>query len=281
MHTIASMAHRQTLIQNWEIPTGAKVLEIGPGQGDMTIPLADAVGPTGRVVGVDPADDDYGPPYLGDAHKHILSCPVGRQIEFVRAQAQDYLQSFADQPAPYDFVVFSYCIPYFTEADNLPRMLELARKHTKSGARLLVADYTLSASVLAGVPHVLMSLALCALESFLDGTSLRNIHVLMSPAKILSAAKAAGWELHKEATLTDDRVRLDGMMEVRGILMPRKRYEADVEALQVDPKVKNMLHTMLDAVRASVAQLDGGLEAVKNMDTWVASFKPAAQGEEP
>jgi SAM-dependent methyltransferase len=212
MHTIAFMAHRQTLIQNWEIPAGAKVFEIGPGQGDMTIPLADAVGPTGRVVGVGPAEDVYDTPWLADAHKHILVCPVGQQIEFVRAQAQECFQSFKE-PAPFDYVVFSYCIPYFTGADNLPRMLELARKYTKA-AKLLIADYTLSASVLAGVPHVLMSLTLCALEGFLGGTSLQNIHVLMSPAKILSIAKAAGWELHKEAMLSFDRVRLDRMMDL-------------------------------------------------------------------
>jgi predicted methyltransferase len=52
--------HRLVLLQNWNIPTGAKVLELGCGQGDCTTVLAHAVGEQGRVVAVDPAGLDYG-----------------------------------------------------------------------------------------------------------------------------------------------------------------------------------------------------------------------------
>lgn len=63
-HDVAALKHRQRLIRLWNIPPGAKVLEIGPGQGDFTVVLADAVGPTGRVVGVDPAPLDQGKSYI-------------------------------------------------------------------------------------------------------------------------------------------------------------------------------------------------------------------------
>jgi len=59
-HNLAAIDHRQQLIRSWGIPPGSKVVEIGPGQGDFTIALADAVGPTGRVFAVDPAPLDYG-----------------------------------------------------------------------------------------------------------------------------------------------------------------------------------------------------------------------------
>lgn len=52
--------HRIALVSKWEIPVGARVLEIGCGQGDCTIVLAAAVGPTGHVTAVDPAPLTYG-----------------------------------------------------------------------------------------------------------------------------------------------------------------------------------------------------------------------------
>lgn len=59
-HNIAALGHRQRLIESWVIPEGSRILEIGPGQGDFTVCLADAVGPTGKVVAVDPAPLDWG-----------------------------------------------------------------------------------------------------------------------------------------------------------------------------------------------------------------------------
>lgn len=48
------------MLEHWNIPTGASVLEIGCGQGEFTVCLADAVGPTGRVVAVDGALPGWG-----------------------------------------------------------------------------------------------------------------------------------------------------------------------------------------------------------------------------
>jgi len=59
-HTLAAMKHRQRLLTFWGIKPGDRVLEIGGGQGDFTVVLADAVGPEGHVVAVDPAPMDYG-----------------------------------------------------------------------------------------------------------------------------------------------------------------------------------------------------------------------------
>jgi ubiquinone/menaquinone biosynthesis C-methylase UbiE len=46
------------------VPPGASVLEIGCGQGDMSIVLAAAAGPTGHVTALDPGALDYGTPPL-------------------------------------------------------------------------------------------------------------------------------------------------------------------------------------------------------------------------
>jgi len=59
-HTLAALKHRQKLLEFWHIQPGDKVLEIGGGLGDFTVVLADAVGPNGHVVAVDPGPMDYG-----------------------------------------------------------------------------------------------------------------------------------------------------------------------------------------------------------------------------
>jgi predicted methyltransferase len=54
------MDHRLDLISFWGISPGSRVLEIGCGQGDCTVVLADAVGESGHVDAVDPGAPDYG-----------------------------------------------------------------------------------------------------------------------------------------------------------------------------------------------------------------------------
>lgn len=55
------LAHRIHVVKDiFNIPLGAKVLEIGAGQGDCTIVIAAAVGDEGRVDAIDPGDLNYG-----------------------------------------------------------------------------------------------------------------------------------------------------------------------------------------------------------------------------
>jgi len=54
------MDHRLDLVSFWDISPGSRVLEIGCGQGDCTVVLADAVGESGHVDAVDPGAPDYG-----------------------------------------------------------------------------------------------------------------------------------------------------------------------------------------------------------------------------
>src|SRR4051794_2160858 len=76
-------AFRAALVDEWKIPVGARVLEVGCGQGDTTAVLADAVGEHGRVVAVDLGGHAYGAPIsLGDSAAHLSAGPLGSRIRF-------------------------------------------------------------------------------------------------------------------------------------------------------------------------------------------------------
>ncbi|MFY0226860.1 methyltransferase domain-containing protein, partial [Bacillus cytotoxicus] len=47
------LQHRLDLVKEFGIKKGMSILEIGCGQGDTTVALADAVGEDGKVVGID------------------------------------------------------------------------------------------------------------------------------------------------------------------------------------------------------------------------------------
>ncbi len=57
---MAQIEHRRALVSFWDIQPNSRVLEIGCGQGDTTVVLADAVKENGHVVAVDPGALDYG-----------------------------------------------------------------------------------------------------------------------------------------------------------------------------------------------------------------------------
>jgi len=75
----AQTLHRIRLLQQWNILTGTKVLELGCGQGDCTTVLACAVGEQGSIVAVDPADLGYGRSF----RTIPFSCFASRRIEVV------------------------------------------------------------------------------------------------------------------------------------------------------------------------------------------------------
>lgn len=75
-HGLESIKHRRQVVQAWNIALGSRILEIGSGQGDFTVVLADAVGPTGHVTAIDPSPVDWGEPYINtvysSADPHVL-----------------------------------------------------------------------------------------------------------------------------------------------------------------------------------------------------------------
>ncbi|POS74147.1 SAM-dependent methyltransferase [Diaporthe helianthi] len=267
---LAALEHRQKLTRAWGIPPGASVLEIGPGQGELTVVLGDAVGPQGRVVAIDNAPLSWGTPDYASSQAHVRASAVGNQISFVEGDPIAYLSGGVSE-LTFDFIVFGYSIWYFSGHDILSKMLQKARLCAQT---VLVAEHSLSARQLAQVPHLLAALTDNALESFRGEESRRNIRCALTPEQIKRLAADAGWVLAKEEMATPSPKQIDGKMEVRMVLNSRMfRGDLDAVIYQADPKIGILLHGMVDAVAASVQNLEGGLDDVINMDIWLARFE--------
>jgi SAM-dependent methyltransferase len=77
-----NLAFNDLMLERSAVAPGESVLEIGCGTGATTVPLAEAVGPRGRVVGVDISE-----PMLAGARQRLADSGLGN-IALVQADAQ-------------------------------------------------------------------------------------------------------------------------------------------------------------------------------------------------
>jgi SAM-dependent methyltransferase len=87
------------------VAAGENVLEIGCGTGATTVPLAEAVGPSGRVVGVDLSE-----PMLEGARKRVAESGLGN-ITLLQADAQVHLF----EPGGFDLITSRFGVMFFAD----------------------------------------------------------------------------------------------------------------------------------------------------------------------
>jgi SAM-dependent methyltransferase len=178
---------RMSLVDGWGLVPGSTVLEIGCGQGDMTVVLADAVGPHGRIVAVDIAPRSYGSPVtVGASADHLLAGPLGDRIEF-HFDFDVLSASFPDDA--FDAVVLSQCSWYFASLDELRRTLAAVRPWAR---RLCFAEWSLRPRSAGQLPHLLAVL----LQGQLEAAGARgdgNVRTPFSREALLRLLPAAGW----------------------------------------------------------------------------------------
>ncbi|TEA13235.1 Methyltransferase ustM [Colletotrichum sidae] len=265
--------HRLALLEHWDIAPGSKILELGCGQGDCTTVLASAVGENGTVVAVDPASLDYGAPYtLGQAQSHISQGPLGVRITWVQQQPQDYLSSLSCPDSTngsnkFDAAVLAHCLWYFSSPGLIQSTFVSLRKHSK---RLLLAEWSLTATHPSAQPHVLAALAQAALECRKNEGSVSNVRTVLSPKRLTELALAAGWQLENETRVQCGEGLLDGQWEVSACVGPG--FEREVEQYTSDERERAVVLALRDACEASLDGVPGGRKGVGAMDVWVASF---------
>ena len=119
------LQHRFDLAKAFGVREGMRILEIGCGQGDTTVVLADLVGEEGHIVAIDIAKGDYGAPLtLAQAHEKVLASPLGSRISF---HVETDFATF-DPNETFDAIVFSHCSWYFHDQKQLAHYFAKAKK---------------------------------------------------------------------------------------------------------------------------------------------------------
>ncbi|KUJ13086.1 uncharacterized protein LY89DRAFT_687954 [Mollisia scopiformis] len=274
---LSQMRHRLRFISFWNIKPGSRVLEIGCGQGDTTVVLADAVGEDGHVDAIDPGSLDYGSPQtLGQAQQHIKSSPLGPRVTFhCPMDTITYLTSYTGPK--YDYAVLSHCISYFPHPTTLPTLLTSLGPHT---TKLCIAEWSLSPSLLSpapSTPHILATLLFTYMETLLSSPSENNIRTALSPAQI-KASVPSRFRLEREEMLETDREMQDGYWEVKDLLGRGKREWWGLDEIARDEKERAVLEGWFWALREATEAV-GGVEEVRCMRVWVGVFGLGGDGE--
>ncbi|KAI0042008.1 SAM-dependent methyltransferase-like protein [Auriscalpium vulgare] len=260
---LQSTEHRISILSSWDIPHGAKILEIGCGQGDTTAVLAELVGPEGHVTAVDPGPLDYGSPFtLGQAQAHLSAGRLGSRITWKQAEPIPLLES---DETDYDAAVISLCIWYFHAPSVLAATLAALAKRVRT---VYIAEWSLSSVSGAGQTHILAALTQAALDTHKEAPR-SNIRIAVSPVAIKAAANAAGWVDAGERTFAPADHVLDGKwetMEVQG-----ERFLKSIHETVHDERLRSVVVALRDTTLRSLESV-GGMKGVKSMDVWCATF---------
>ena len=205
--TRPQLRYRIELVEFWEAGPGHRVLEIGCGQGDTTVALADVIGSKGRVVAVDTGPPDYGTPTtLGQAHESIESSPLGKQIEF--HTSSDLLEHHWDFPVHhFDIAVFAHCSWYMDSPNVLQKLFARVRPWSK---RLGFAEWDPMPENVNQVPHLVAALVQTHVRTHWPESGMGNVTSLVIPDQARSMAERAGWRILKDQTTASSKTLEDG-----------------------------------------------------------------------
>lgn len=107
--------HSAAVIPNLPIKPGMSVLDVGCGWGDMSLQVAQMVGPAGRVVGIDCVEK-----FLAEARKDAAAMGLSN-VEFARGDAEVALPE-----NEFDYVVARFGTMFFTNPVAALRRMRLA-----------------------------------------------------------------------------------------------------------------------------------------------------------
>ncbi|PNS17345.1 hypothetical protein CAC42_7028 [Sphaceloma murrayae] len=271
---ISQLKHRLDILACWfgalesaqSALSGKIVVEIGCGQGDMTVALAHAVSScssdsqteavrVGRVVGLDPAPLTYGAPFtLGQAQSHIRASSLGRYVDWEQVDPLEYLSAIVGSADEADYIVLAHSLFYLpSEAYLADLMRRFAVNASRKGAkrtRLLVAEWGMKAVVPAQEAHVLAVKAqqLAPIE---DG----NVRLVLDPKDVTALCYKAGWRVSKEQWIECPRLD-DGLWEVDAAGTLKKEPGSNV-ARVID---------RMEAARSRAGKVD-------SMSVWTAVFE--------
>lgn len=269
----SQIVHRLNLLEYWfakhvagtDALRGCTVLEIGCGQGDMTVVLANAVSPLAtsdeaapsgvKVVAVDPAPLSYGTPYtLGQSQEVLSNSKLGASIEWVQKDPIDYL---AESDKSFDYIVSVHSIYYLPSEQYLGQLLDachkFASKESDKQTTLLLAEWGMRATQLTSKAHLYAVQAQKA-----SPIPLGNVRTPLDPGEVQRLAQAAGWKLKDEQWMENPPLD-DGSWEVAA-----SRKMAKSKGDEINEEAKQFVQEMEDAIATNG---ESGC-----MDVWISSW---------
>jgi ubiquinone/menaquinone biosynthesis C-methylase UbiE len=184
------LQHRLDLVEAFHIQKGMRILEIGCGQGDTTVALADAVGENGCVVAIDLASPDYGAPLtLGQATDRIKKSPLGDRIAF------HFEMDFGkfEYNTKFDMVVLSHCSWYFKRPEDLLNYFKKLRKMTN---RICFAEWDLDFTSMTQRAHFCAASILALYSNFVNNEG--NIQNLFDKRQIQQLLEQAEFQIEEQ-----------------------------------------------------------------------------------
>ncbi|KAF7185552.1 Methyltransferase ustM [Pseudocercospora fuligena] len=239
------------------------ILEIGCGQGDMTVALAHFVSTgssnTGKVFAIDPASADYGSPFtLGQAQDFINKGNIGPWVKFVKQDPQEYVKGMkaATRGRP-DVIVLAHSIFYLESEEYFKELLTTlfgmaSERKSSRPIQLVLAEWGMRTEREEARAHVLAS-EIQAGKPMEQG----NVRIVVRPERILELAEEVGWELVREKWIEKPEME-DGKWEV-GIV--KKHYADD----DLEEEAKAKLEEMKSLAESG---------EVRSMDVWTGVFEP-------
>lgn len=232
------LTHRIQLVKAFQITKGMKVLEIGCGQGDTTVALADAVGENGQIVAIDIASPEYGAPItLGEAAKAIQQSPIGSRITF--QFETDFLHFETDQK--FDVAILSHCSWYFKNPDLLVSYFKKLKTMAK---RVCFAEWDLDYELIPQRTHFCAVNILALYSAFFEGDG--NIQNVFHKTYIKQLLIETGFIIEQEQ-IVDATYLQDGVWEIdysRELLA-----EFQHAPLKIQTLVNSYVHLMNDEAK--------------------------------
>ncbi|KAL6808389.1 putative MFS multidrug transporter [Trichoderma camerunense] len=148
---------------------------------------------------------------------------------------------------------------------------------------VLIAEFSFSTSIPAAFPHVLAAQYNSTVEALLGDREEWNIRSPLTPSQMTQAGERAGFRLDSHKTMTPGEKNREGSLEVR-MLLKAKEFEDERQLVEQrhGPRIALMLNGLKDAVAESVERLGGGgIEAVRNMNVWLAKFDVISKPVQP
>ena len=199
------LQHRIALVESFQIEPGMRVLEIGCGQGDTTMVLADAVGEGGHVTAIDIASGDYGAPTtLAEAHAYLKASALGHRITF--HVETDFINF--EMTERYDVIVLSHCSWYFKSKEQLELYFKRMRAYC---TRVCFAEWDLDFTKMTQRSHFCAVSILALYSTFVQNDG--NIQNTFLKKQIVEIAEQSQFQIVKHE-IVDASFLQDGAWEV-------------------------------------------------------------------